>query len=54
MEIGLRDGKSRIFRPGTTSNAADALPEGASFDANVHATGARSAASPLVTLFVKG
>lgn len=54
MEIGLRDGSSRTFRPGEHFYSADVLPDGAAFDANLH--GHRSAqrgASPLVTLFLK-
>jgi len=54
MEIGLREGKSRIFRPGDHFYAADGLPEGASFDANVHGHwSAQRGKDPLVTLFVK-
>jgi hypothetical protein len=54
MEIGLRDGSSRVFGPGEHFFSADTLPEGASFDAALH--GHRSAqrgSKPLVTLFVK-
>ena len=54
MEIGLRDGSARVFRPGEHFLSADLLPEGASFDPRVH--GHRSAqrgAEPLVTLFLK-
>jgi hypothetical protein len=54
MEIGLRDGTTRRFAPGSHFFSADVLPEGARFDPNVH--GHRSAqrgAEPLVTLFVK-
>jgi len=54
MEIGLREGKSRIFRPGDHFYAADALPEGASFNANIHGHwSAQRGQDPLVTLFVR-
>jgi len=54
MEIGLRDGGSRIFRPGEHFYSADVLPEGAAFDANLHGHwSAQRGASPLVTLFLK-
>jgi hypothetical protein len=36
MEIFLQDGSSRIFGPGEFFYSADTLPEGATFDANVH------------------
>ena len=54
MEIGLRDGTTRVFRPGEHFFSADVLPGGAAFDAKLH--GHRSAQrgpKPLVTLFVK-
>jgi len=54
MEIGLQDGSARVFRPGDHFFSADALPEGATFDAKQH--GHRSAQrgdAPLLTLFVK-
>ena len=54
MEIGLRDGSSRIFRPGEHFYAADLLPAGATFDANLHGHwSAQRGSSPLVTLFLK-
>jgi hypothetical protein len=54
MEIGLRDGTARRFRPGEHFYAADLLPEGASFDAGLHGHwSAQRGAEPLVTLFVK-
>ena len=53
MEIGVRDG-SRVFRAGEHFFSADVLPEGATFDANVHGHwSAQRGSSPLVTLFVK-
>jgi hypothetical protein len=54
MEIGLRDGSSRIFKPGEHFFSADTLPDGATFDPGVHGHwSAQRGASPLVTLFVK-
>ena len=54
MEIGVRDG-SRVFKAGEHFFSADVLPEGATFDANVHGHwSAQRGSSPLVTLFVKG
>jgi hypothetical protein len=54
MEIGLRDGSSRLFRPGEHFYSADTLPEGASFDARIHGHwSAQRGEQPLVTLFVK-
>jgi len=54
MEIGLRDGSSRVFKPGEHFFSADTLPEGAGFDSQVHGHwSAQRGASALVTLFVK-
>jgi hypothetical protein len=54
MEIGLRDGSSRVFRPGGHFFSADTLPAGASFDAALHGHwSAQRGAEALVTLFVK-
>jgi hypothetical protein len=54
MEIGLQDGSSRVFRPGDHFFSADVLPEGATFDPEVHGHwSAQRGASPLVTLFLK-
>ena len=54
MEIGLRDGSSRAFRPGEHFYAADVLPEGATFDAALHGHwSAQRGAKPLITLFLK-
>ena len=53
MEIGLRDG-SRVFKAGEHFFSADTVPEGATFDPNVHGHwSAQRGSSPLVTLFVK-
>jgi len=54
MEIGLRDGSVRRFRPGEHFYSADVLPAGATFDAQLHGHwSAQRGAEPLVTLFVK-
>lgn len=55
MEIGLRDGSSRVFAPGEHFYSADTLPDGERFDAGVHGHWSRQLGSqPLVTLFVRG
>jgi hypothetical protein len=54
MEIGLRDGTLRVFRPGEHFFSTDTLPEGASFDAQLHGHwSAQRGRDALVTLFVK-
>ena len=54
MEIGLQDGRSRLFRPGEHFFSADTLPAGAAFDAKLHGHwSAQRGPNPLVTLFVK-
>jgi len=54
MEIGLRDGTSRVFKPGEHFYAADLLPQAASFDAALHGHwSAQRGGEPLVTLFLK-
>ncbi len=54
MEIGLQDGSSRVFGPGQHFYSADTLPEGVSFDPQVHGHRSRQVGDePLVTLFVK-
>jgi hypothetical protein len=54
MEIGLRDGSSRVFKPGEHFFSADTLPEGASFDPQVHGHwSAQRGALALETLFLK-
>ena len=54
MEIGLRDGTVRRFRPGEHFYAADLVPEGAPFNAELHGHwSAQRGREPLVTLFVK-
>ena len=54
MEIGLRDGSSRVFTAGQHFNSADTLPEAATFDATVHGHWSRQVGDdPLDTLFVK-
>ena len=55
MEIGLRDGGSRVFAPGQHFYSADTVPAGAVFDAALHGHWSRQLGdSPLVTLFVRG
>lgn len=55
MEIGLQDGTSRVFGPGQHFYSADVLPEGATFDDQVHGHWSRQVGdAPLVTLFVRG
>jgi hypothetical protein len=54
MEIGLRDGSSRLFKPGEHFFSADTLPEGASFDPQLHGHwSAQRGALPLETLFLR-
>lgn len=54
MEITLQDGSSRQFQPGEHFYSADTLPEGATFDAQVHGHRSRQVGeAPLVTLFLK-
>jgi hypothetical protein len=55
MEIGLRDGSSRVFAPGQHFYSADTVPAGAVFDAALHGHWSRQLGDePLVTLFVRG
>jgi hypothetical protein len=54
MEIGLQDGTSRVFGPGAHFYSADVLPEGATFDPQVHGHWSRQVGShELVTVFVR-
>jgi hypothetical protein len=54
MEIGLRGDTTRRFRPGEHFYAADLLPAGATFDAELHGHwSAQRGAEPLVTLFLR-
>jgi hypothetical protein len=54
MEIGLRDGSSRVFKPGEHFFSADTVPAGASFDPKVHGPwSAQRGSMPLETLFLK-
>jgi hypothetical protein len=54
MEIGVRDGATRVFRPGEHFFASDLLPPGATFDRAVHGHwSAQRGPHPLVTLFLK-
>ena len=55
MEIGVQGGVSRIFKPGEHFYSADLLPQGATFDANIHGHWSRQVGpDALVTLFVRG
>ncbi len=55
MEIGLRDGSSRVFAPGEHFYSYDTLPANTAFDASVHGHWSRQVGDePLVTLFVRG
>lgn len=54
MEIGLRDGTSRRFGPGEYFYSADTLPEGVSFDTNIHGHCSRLIGDkPLITAFIR-
>jgi hypothetical protein len=54
MEIGLQDGSSRLFKPGDHFYSADTLPEGATFDPQLHGHCSRQVGDePLVTAFVR-
>jgi len=54
MEIGLQGGVSKVFVPGQHFFSADLLPEGATFDPQVHGHWSRQVGpDPLVTLFVR-
>lgn len=55
MEIGIRGGVSRVFKPGEHFYSADLLPSGQCFDPQIHGHWSRQVgADPLVTLFVRG
>ena len=55
MEIGLRDGSSRVFKPGEHFYSTDTVPPGVTFDPELHGHWSRQAGSePLETLFVRG
>ncbi|MDR0233738.1 MAG: hypothetical protein LBI31_02900 [Zoogloeaceae bacterium] len=54
MEIGLRDGSSRVFSAGEFFFSNDTLPPGASFNPEVHGHRSRQVGDEaLVTLFIK-
>ncbi|HEX5476556.1 MAG TPA: hypothetical protein VFX09_01745 [Burkholderiales bacterium] len=54
MQIGLRDGSVRLFRPGQHFISADTLPEGARFDPQLHGHwSAQHGPDPLITLFLR-
>jgi hypothetical protein len=55
MEIGLRDGSSRVFGPGEHFYSDDRVPAGQVFDSQRHGHWSRQVGDePLVTLFVRG
>lgn len=55
MVIGLQDGSTRSFGPGSHFHSADVLPAGATFDPKVHGHwSAQAGSDPLATLFVRG
>lgn len=54
MEIGLRDGSSRIFKAGDHFYSADLVPEGETFNPEIHGHWSRQLGDePLETLFLK-
>lgn len=54
MEIGLQDGSRRVFGPGECFYSTDTLPEGATFDPQLHGHCSQQVGDvPLVTLFVR-
>ncbi len=54
MEIGLQDGSTWQFGPGSHFYSADTLPEGAVFDPKLHGHWSRQVGDEaLVTLFVR-
>jgi hypothetical protein len=54
MEIGLQDGKTRVFKAGQAFYSNDTLPAGTAFDAAVHGHWSRQVGDePLVTAFVR-
>jgi hypothetical protein len=54
MEIGLQDGRSKIFKAGEHFLSSDTLPDGATFDPKLHGHwSAQVGDQPLVTLFIK-
>jgi len=54
MQISLQDGTARVFDRGSHFLSADTLPDGQTFDPQVHGHSSRQLGDePLVTLFVK-
>lgn len=54
MEIGLQDGSTRVFKAGDAFYSNDTLPDGATFDPEVHGHWSRQVGDePLVTAFVR-
>jgi hypothetical protein len=55
MEIRLQDGSSRVFGPGEHFYSNDVLPDGATFDPQLHGHASRQVGEQaLVTAFVRG
>lgn len=55
FEIGLPDGRRRIFEPGEMVYMNDKLPAGATFDPAIHGHCSRQVGDvPLLTVMVKG
>lgn len=54
MEIGIHGGVSKVFKPGEHFYSADLLPDGQSFNPEVHGHWSRQVGPyPLITLFVR-
>jgi hypothetical protein len=55
MEIGIHGGVSKVFKPGEHFYSADLLPDGQTFNPEVHGHWSRQVGPyPLITLFVRG
>jgi hypothetical protein len=55
MEIGIYGGVSKVFKPGEHFYSADLLPDGQTFNPEVHGHWSRQVGPyPLITLFVRG
>jgi hypothetical protein len=55
MEIGIHGGVSRVFKPGEHFYSADLLPDGQTFNPEVHGHwSCQVGPYPLITLFVRG
>ena len=55
MEIGIHGGVSKVFKPGEHFYSADLLPDGQTFNPEVHGHWSRQVGPyPLITFFVRG